>query len=129
MHRGRQSVGAIDGVLDRLTRKVPGISVAIVDADGAITTTAAGSADLALGKAAGPETAYLWFSMTKIVTATAVMQLSERGALELDDPVRQFLPEFPKPRAGWPEVRIRHLLSHSAGLRNPLPVRWVHPRA
>jgi len=65
--------------------------------------------------------------MTKIVTATAVMQLAERGALDLEDPVERFLPEFPKPRSGWAEVRIRHLLSHSAGLANPIPVRWVHP--
>ena len=64
--------------------------------------------------------------MTKIVTATAVMQLAERGAIGLDDPVQRFVPEFPEPRSGWPEVRIRHLLSHSGGLANPIPVRWVH---
>ncbi len=72
------------------------------------------------------ETAFLWFSMTKIVTATAVMQMFERGLVDLDDPVERFVPEFPRPRSGWPEVRIRHLLSHSSGLANPLPVRWVH---
>jgi CubicO group peptidase (beta-lactamase class C family) len=64
--------------------------------------------------------------MTKIVTATAVLQLAEQRALSLDDPVERFLPEFPKPGSGWPPVRIRHLLSHSAGLSNPIPVRWVH---
>jgi CubicO group peptidase (beta-lactamase class C family) len=65
--------------------------------------------------------------MTKIVTATAVMQLAEREALDLTDPVSGYLPEFPAPRPGWPRVEIRHLLSHSAGLANPMPVRWVHP--
>ena len=40
--------------------------------------------------------------------------------------LHKFVPEFPQPRSGWPEVRIRHLLSHSAGLANPIPVRWVH---
>ncbi len=64
--------------------------------------------------------------MTKIVTATAVMQLAERGELSLDDPVDRFVPEFPAPPAGRPAVRIRHLLSHSEGLANPIPVRWVH---
>jgi len=88
---------------------------------------AAGVADLASGRAATPDTVYLWFSMTKIVTATAVMQLVEREALSLDDPVDRFLPEFPKPRSGWPRVQVRHLLSHSGGLANPIPVRWVHP--
>jgi CubicO group peptidase (beta-lactamase class C family) len=69
----------------------------------------------------------MWFSMTKIVTATATMQLHERGRLHLDDPVERHLPEFPTPRTGWPRVRVRHLLNHSAGLANPIPVRWVHP--
>lgn len=117
----------MDAALGKLIHQVPGLSVAIVDADGAITTTAAGESDLSSGARATPQTAYLWFSMTKIVTATAVMQLSERGALSLDDAVHRFLPAFPQPQGGWPEVRVRHLLSHSAGLGNPLPVRWVHP--
>ncbi len=63
--------------------------------------------------------------MTKIVTATAVLQLAERGALGLDDPVADYLPEFPR-GAGGPAT-IRHLLSHSSGLANPIPVRWVRP--
>jgi CubicO group peptidase (beta-lactamase class C family) len=69
----------------------------------------------------------MWFSMTKIVTATAAMQLVEHGRLRLDDPVTDYLPEFPTPRKGWPTVKIKHLLNHSSGLVNPIPVRWVHP--
>jgi CubicO group peptidase (beta-lactamase class C family) len=65
--------------------------------------------------------------MTKIVTATAVMQLVEEGALSLDDPVNRYVSAFPAPRSGWPTVKVRHLLSHSSGLANPMPVRWVHP--
>jgi len=38
--------------------------------------------------------------MTKIVTATAARQLVERGLLRLDDPVTDYLPEFPAPRKG-----------------------------
>jgi CubicO group peptidase (beta-lactamase class C family) len=118
----------MQAALERLTeRKVPGVS-AIVAEGGAIKQVAsAGVADLASGAQTTADTAHLWFSMTKIVTATAAMQLVERGALNLDDPVDRFVPAFPKPRTGWPQVQVRHLLSHSAGLANPLPVRWVHP--
>jgi CubicO group peptidase (beta-lactamase class C family) len=98
-----------------------------MQADRVLTEKAAGFADLARARPVTPDTAYLWFSMTKIATATAVMQLVERGAVGLDDPVERYLPEFPRPRAGWPEVRVGHLLSHSAGLANPMPIRWVHP--
>jgi len=114
--------------LDRLTgRSVPGVAAVVVRGGETDVATSAGLADIQTGAATTPDTVHLWFSMTKIVTATAVMQLAERGALGLDDPVARFVPEFPQPRNGWPEVRIRHLLSHSAGLANPIPVRWVHP--
>ena len=91
--------------------------------------SSAGVADTSSRRRVTADTVYLWFSMTKIVTATAVMQLVDRDALNLDDPVERFLPEFPRPRSGWPAVEVRHLLSHSAGVGNPMPVRWVHPAA
>ena len=121
--RGRR----LDATLERLTRRsVPGLSVVVIADDDAYQQ-AAGVAELDSGRPATLDTVYLWFSMTKIVTATAVMQLVEQDRLALDDPVRKHLPEFPEPRAAWPEVRVRNLLSHSAGLANPVPVRWVHP--
>jgi CubicO group peptidase (beta-lactamase class C family) len=118
---------ALDAALGRLTeRDVPGVAAAVVSADGRIRFACAGVGDLATRRPTTPDTVHLWFSMTKIVTATAVMQLVERGALRLDDRVDSFLPSFPVPRAGWPPVEVRHLLSHSSGIANPLPVRWVH---
>lgn len=117
----------MDHVLDRqVAGPVPGVSVAVIGDGGVVETACAGLAAIAERRAATPETIYLWFSMTKIVTATAVMRLVERAALRLDDPVREHLPWFPEPRPGRPAVRVRHLLSHSAGLANPIPVRWVH---
>jgi CubicO group peptidase (beta-lactamase class C family) len=81
-----------------------------------------GFAGIETRRAARAETVYLWFSMTKIVTATAVVQLAERGALGLDDQVVRWVPAFP---AGRGRVTVRHVLSHSAGLSNPIPVGWV----
>jgi len=70
------------------------------------------------------DTACNWFSMTKIATATTAVLLAERGVVHLDEPVATRLGDV------WPDafgaVTMRHLLSHSAGLRNPLPIRWVH---
>lgn len=118
----------LDAALRRLTRRrVPGVAAAVSNGELSLARSAVGLADLTSGTPATLDTVYLWFSMTKLVTATAAMQLVERSRLELDGPVHRYLPEFPKPRAGWPEVRVRHLLNHSAGLANPVPVRWVHP--
>ena len=107
-------------------RSAPGISVGVIPSNASPVFESAGAADMATARSATPDTVHLWFSMTKIVTATAVMQLVEDGALSLDDPVSKYVPAFPGPRSGWPEVEVRHLLSHSGGLSNPLPVRWVH---
>ena len=62
--------------------------------------------------------------MTKLVTATAVLQLMDRDKLDLDSPVASLVPEFPT-RDGGSRVTIRHLLSHSSGLANPIPIGWV----
>jgi CubicO group peptidase (beta-lactamase class C family) len=122
------SATALQLVLKQLTaRKVPGLSVMVMQRDQVMVEEAVGLADLAGGRSATLGMVYLWFLMTKIVTATAALQLVERGRLSLDHPVERYLPEFPRPGAGWPKVELRHVLSHSSGLANPIPVRWVHP--
>jgi CubicO group peptidase (beta-lactamase class C family) len=70
-----------------------------------------------------------WFSMTKIATATTALRLVERGSLELDAPVAPLVPAMRvlAPAAWADGITVRHLLQHSAGLRNPIPVRWIHP--
>jgi CubicO group peptidase (beta-lactamase class C family) len=61
-------------------------------------------------------------SLTKpIATATAIMLLVEEGSIALDDPVAKVLPSFAD--RGKEAVTIRHLLTHSAGLK---PVREFH---
>jgi CubicO group peptidase (beta-lactamase class C family) len=50
-------------------------------------------------------------SITKTFTATAILQLQEQGKLKVTDPVIKYLPRFP-----YPNITIRHLLSHTSGL-------------
>jgi CubicO group peptidase (beta-lactamase class C family) len=64
------------------------------------------------GEPASPGTAYHWGSMTKVVTAVAVMQLVEQGLVGLDSPIVRYLPEFPE-RFG---ITVRNLLNHTSGL-------------
>jgi CubicO group peptidase (beta-lactamase class C family) len=104
----------------------PGLSIAVLAESESARCDGFGLADIEKRQPASPETVYLWFSMTKLVTATAIVQLAERGVLELDDPIRGFVSEFPSGDRGR-RVTIRHLLSHSAGLANPIPVGWVRP--
>lgn len=78
-------------------------------------------ADIALGEArAGvpmtSDTLVPWFSGTKALTAVAVAQQWERGQILLDDTVADHIPEFAA--GGKERVTVRHLLTHTAGLRN-----------
>jgi len=108
---------------------VPGVVVLVAGPEGVRAAGAAGLADIAARVPASPGMVCPWFSMTKIVTATAAMRLAERGLLDLDAPIAGHAPVLRQVRpGGWASrITARHLLSHSAGLANPIPVRWVHP--
>jgi CubicO group peptidase (beta-lactamase class C family) len=70
----------------------------------------------------GADTAYNWASITKTLTAIAILQLRDRGRLSLDDPAVRYVPELAQVHddSGPVErITIRHLLTHSAGFRNP----------
>lgn len=66
------------------------------------------------------DTIYHWASITKTFTGIAIMQLRDRGELSLDDPVVKYVPELRlahNPFGDISQVKIRHLMSHSAGFR------------
>ena len=62
-----------------------------------------------------PESMVTWFSMTKPSVAVAVAQQWERGNLEIDDRVADHIPEFAQ--QGKDAITLRHLLTHTAGIR------------
>ena len=113
-------------VLDdhRRAQGVPGMSIAVVRGADSVWSYAAGAADLAQRRPFSIDSACHWFSMTKIASVTAAMGLVDAGRLDLDAPVTTYLPDVLP--AAFDGVRVVHLAQHAAGLRNPLPLRWVH---
>jgi len=107
----------------------PAVVVATVAAQhGVLEVEYAGMAALADQRSVGPDTAFMWFSITKLFTATAIMQLHERGALDIDAPVRDLLgAEFAIHESRHRPVTARDLLSHSSGLGNPAVWSHAHP--
>jgi CubicO group peptidase (beta-lactamase class C family) len=108
-------------------RTPPGLAAAVVAADGTAELMTSGLADVRTLRPVTVHTTFSWFSMTKIVTATAAMLLADRGALDLDAPVIEHVPEMGVLRGPGSLITARHLLAHSSGLANPLPIRWVRP--
>jgi D-alanyl-D-alanine carboxypeptidase len=108
----------------------PGLSLVVVK-DGEIAYQKGfGLADGPRNIPATADTVYNQWSMVKPITAVAVLQLHERGLLDIDDPVADYLPffEVQYPSESSETITIRHLLNHSSGLRNNVPeiVSWVH---
>ena len=107
-----------------LNSKVPGLSLAVVNRDRLLFAGGFGLADGATARPATTSTAYLWFSMTKIVTATAALRLADEGRLDLSAPVGDVVDYLRAP--GRKQPTVGQLLTHTAGLGNPLPIRWAH---
>ena len=91
--------------------------------DGAVVASAVdGYQDLDAKRPVDADTIYHWASITKTFTGIAIMQLRDRGLLSLDDPIVKYVPEFGRVHNPYGEisrVTIRHMMTHSSGLRAP----------
>jgi len=101
---------------------VVGASVLVMRAGRVLAHHEYGFADRALGRRVDERTIFHWGSITKTLTAVAVMQLRDRKRVSLDERVTQYIPELRQvhdPFGSMDDVTIRMLLSHSAGFQNP----------
>jgi CubicO group peptidase (beta-lactamase class C family) len=92
--------------------KVPGLSVGFLK-DGVVWVEGFGYSDLENSVPAKPESAYRLASITKTITAMAILQLVEGGKIDLDVEVQRYVPYFPKKK--WP-ITVRQLLGHIGGI-------------
>jgi CubicO group peptidase (beta-lactamase class C family) len=87
-----------------------------------------GWADRGRNERVEERTIFHWASITKTLTAIAIMQLRDRGRLSLDDKITRYVPELRQIHDGFgsvDEITIRMLLSHSAGFQDPT---WPYRR-
>lgn len=96
-------------------RAFPGAYAVVGDSRGVLAEGGAGHLDWAASPRPTRRTIWDLASLTKVVgTTTALAQLVERGAVELDGPVQRYVPEWIGP--GKESVTVRHLLTHTSGL-------------
>ena len=96
-------------------RHIPGLALAVVRDGKIINARGYGLASVELKVPVTPETVFEIGSVSKQITAAAVMLLVEEGKVALDDHVSKYLPGTP---AAWSGVTVRHLLTHTSGLKN-----------
>lgn len=109
---------AVDDARERVP--VPGLSVAIRLPTGELWTGVSGLASLRPEREVTPETVFAVASITKTFVTALILQLAEEGTLSLDDPLADYLPDFPRAD----RITLRHLLSHTSGVFN----FFEHPR-
>jgi CubicO group peptidase (beta-lactamase class C family) len=102
---------------------VPGVVVGVVSDGRLAWAKGYGTSDLAGGVPLTPSTPFRIGSVSKLFTATAILQLRDAGKLRLDDPVVKHLPWFkvPAPFPTAPPVTVEHLLTHTSGLSREGP--------
>ena len=106
----------IDKVFEKYDRtNSPGCALGVVREGKLIYERGYGMADLDHDIANTPRTVFHIASMSKQITAAAVVLLVQRGKVGLDDPVKKYIPELPE--FGTP-VTVRQLIHHVSGLRD-----------
>ncbi len=118
---GPSAAGGLSGTLDAAIQetirkqRIVGMSAVVVSGGQRVLATGYGFADRERRIPVTVDTAFPIASVTKLFTATAVMQLVERGAIDLDSPVSRYLPQLARAGAGREPV-VRELLTHHSGL-------------
>ena len=116
--------GRLEHVISREMRihGLPAVSIALIDDQRVVWARGFGYANPADSTPATAETVYRVGSVSKLFTDIGIMQLVERGTLDLDAPVSRYLPEF-RPRNPYGKaVTLRQLMSHRSGLVREPPL-------
>jgi len=112
----------VRSLLSKLTENNdPGIQYIVVDKSVTIFEYNDGLSNIEKGDALSSSHTMAAFSMTKTLTTIAVLQLVEHNKINLDDYVSDYIKH---PYSS--DISIRHLLSHTSGIPNPVPLKWVH---
>ena len=113
-----EEAAAIDALFEEWSAPdSPGCALAIVRGGETVYARGYGAADLESGDPIGPDTVFRIASTSRQFTTACIVLLERDGVLSLEDPVSEWIPEFASPRG---EIRIRHLVHHTSGVRDYL---------
>lgn len=105
----------IDSLLNGYDEKAPGISIGIVSNNKLVYEKQFGLANMEYEIPISNETSFHVASVSKQITAFAILLLEDEGKLSLDDDIRIYLPEMHNFQN---TITIRHLLNHTSGLKD-----------
>lgn len=104
------------------TKKLPALSIALVDDQEVVWATGFGFADRQKQRRATADTVYRVGSVSKLYTDLAIMELVEQGKIDLDAPLATYLPDVQVKNPFDRPITLRQLMSHRSGLVRESPV-------
>lgn len=109
---------AVDSIVNKYAKEysIVGLSIGIID-KGNEFTQHYGNTDLSNRYIVSDSTMFHLASISKLFTATAILQLVENNKLSLEDKLVDILPEFKMKDKRYAEIKVKHLLTHSSGLK------------
>jgi CubicO group peptidase (beta-lactamase class C family) len=116
----------IDSLLEKniLEHNIKGLSIGIVFNDNIQYSKGFGKLNEKSNELISVETPFLAASISKVFVATAVIQLLERGLLDINEKVIKYIPEFTMKDGRYKEITVKQLLNHTSGLSEGSPYRW-----
>jgi D-alanyl-D-alanine carboxypeptidase len=111
----------IDAFVQRHIRErgAPGLTLGLADRNGVIAVRTYGHTDVKTGRPVAPDDLFEIGSITKSFVGLCLLQLREEGKLDLDRPIREYLPWL-RIESSYAPITVHHLLTHTSGLPNPL---------
>lgn len=127
---GHSTIKGLEHSIEKSVNKKRPVGMSLVVVKNNKTVYSKGFGQATTEKKASPQTTYQWWSLTKPFTAVAVLQLQEKGLLDIEDPIMKYLPFFDVilKKEKYKNVTIKQLLSHSSGLEDigMEILKWVH---
>jgi CubicO group peptidase (beta-lactamase class C family)/D-alanyl-D-alanine dipeptidase len=122
--RYREAVTALAGAIQREMKNqaLPAVSIVLVDDQKVVWAEGFGFADPQGKTAASAETIYRVGSVSKLFTDVALMQMAEKGQVDLDAPIQRYLKDFHPANPFGQPITLRELMTHRSGLVREPPL-------
>ncbi len=118
------NVNEIENVLNSEieSNRTPSVQYVVFNREATIHKYQRGFADFMNKREVNDSTSFNLFSLTKTFTALAVLQLNDQKLLSINEPAAKYLPGL----IYGDKITVKQLLTHSAGIPNPIPLSWIH---
>lgn len=112
--------------VDRL--RIPGLTIAVTRNDSVLYSSAFGYTNIHTKRPMKPEHVFHWASVSKTFVATAILQLVEKGKIDLDEKLITYLPYFKQKDPEYKTITIRQMLNHTSGISDVHDYEWDNPQ-